>query len=184
MAELNTYDILKQRYLVLTREALAVLKDRVKQKPARRPIAVDRRRRGHPESLTPWSRSATPQYERSGPMLEPYQVILRPLVTEKGTHLSERHNAYAFEVHPLATKTEIKHAVETLFDVKVADVRTQNRKGKPRRTGSRSGRMRNWKKAIVELHDEDRIDFYLIESIGVVGLGDGDSAAETDSSID
>ena len=74
-----------------------------------------------------------PQYERPGPKLEPYQVILRPLITEKATHLSERHNAYTFEVNPLATKTEIKRAVEELFNVKVADVRTQNRRGKLRR---------------------------------------------------
>ena len=52
-----------------------------------------------------------PTYTRSGPILEPYQVILRPLITEKATHLSERHNAYTFEVNPLATKTEIKEAV-------------------------------------------------------------------------
>jgi len=101
-----------------------------------------------------------PQYTRSGPILEPYQVVLRPLITEKATHLSERHNAYTFEVHPLATKTEIKNAIEVLFDVKVDDVRTQNRRGKLRRYRLKSGRMRNWKKAIVALHDEYRIDFY------------------------
>ena len=101
-----------------------------------------------------------PNYERSGPKLEPYQVILRPLITEKATHLSERHNAYTFEVNSLATKTEIKRAVEALFDVKVADVRTQNRRGKPRRYRLRVGRMRNWKKAIVALHGDYRIDFY------------------------
>jgi large subunit ribosomal protein L23 len=101
-----------------------------------------------------------PQYQRSGPVLEPYQVILRPLITEKATHLSERHNAYTFEVNPLATKTEIKLAVEALFDVKVADVRTQNRRGKARRHRLKVGRMRNWKKAIVALHDDYRIDFY------------------------
>ncbi len=101
-----------------------------------------------------------PNYVRSGPVLEPYQVILRPLITEKATHLSERHNAYTFEVNPLATKTEIKHAVEVLFNVKVADVRTQNRRGKPRRYKLKIGRMRNWKKAIVALHEEHRIDFY------------------------
>ena len=78
-----------------------------------------------------------PQYQRSGPVLEPYQVVIRPLITEKATHISERHNAYTFEVSPLATKTEIKHAIETLFNVKVAGVRTQNRRGKPRRTGRR-----------------------------------------------
>jgi large subunit ribosomal protein L23 len=101
-----------------------------------------------------------PQFERKGPKLEPYQVILRPLITEKATHLSERHNAYTFEVHQLATKTEIKNAVEGLFDVKVADVRTQNRRGKLRRFKLKQGRTRNWKKAIVKLHDEHRIDFY------------------------
>ena len=101
-----------------------------------------------------------PQYERAGPKLEPYQVILRPLITEKATHLSERHNAYTFEVNALATKTEIKQAIEALFNVKVADVRTQNRRGKPRRYRLKVGRMRNWKKAIVKLCEDYRIDFY------------------------
>lgn len=101
-----------------------------------------------------------PTYTRGGPVLEPYQVILRPLITEKATHLSERHNAYTFEVNPLATKTEIKDAVEVLFNVKVADVRTQNRRGKLRRYRLKLGRMRNWKKAIVALHEDYRIDFY------------------------
>ena len=101
-----------------------------------------------------------PKYERSGPVLDPYQVVIRPLITEKATHLSERHNAYTFEVNPLVTKTEIKAAVETLFNVKVLDVRTQNRRGKMRRYRLKLGRMRNWKKAIVTLHEEYRIDFY------------------------
>jgi large subunit ribosomal protein L23 len=101
-----------------------------------------------------------PNYPRSGPALEPYQVVLRPLITEKATHISERHNAYTFEVNPLATKTEIKNAVEVLFSVKVADVRTQNRRGKLRRHRLKVGRTRNWKKAIVSLHDDYRIDFY------------------------
>jgi len=101
-----------------------------------------------------------PKYERSGPVLDPYQVVVRPLITEKATHLSERHNAYTFEVNPLATKTEIKAAVESLFNVKVLDVRTQNRRGKARRHRLKLGRMRNWKKAIVSLHEEFRIDFY------------------------
>jgi large subunit ribosomal protein L23 len=101
-----------------------------------------------------------PKYQRSGPVLDPYQVVVRPLITEKATHLSERHNAYTFEVNPLATKTEIKEAIEVLFNVKVLDVRTQNRRGKPRRYRLKVGRMRNWKKAIVSLHEEYRIDFY------------------------
>jgi large subunit ribosomal protein L23 len=114
-----------------------------------------------------------PQYERSGPKLEPYQVILRPLITEKATHLAnpperrddqkrtiERRAAYTFEVNPLATKTEIKHAIETLFHVKVYDVRTQNRRGKTRRYRMKQGRTRSWKKAIVSLHAEHRIDYF------------------------
>ncbi len=101
-----------------------------------------------------------PTSRRNGPVLEPYQIIIRPLITEKATHISERDNAYTFEVNPLATKTEIKNAVETLFDVKVSAVRTQNRRGKPRRYRVKMGRMRHWKKAIVTLFEEHRIDFY------------------------
>ena len=65
--------------------------------------------------------------------LEPYQIILRPLVTEKGTHQSTRHNAYAFQVNVHANKTDIKKAVEELFHVRVDHVRTQIRHGKKRR---------------------------------------------------
>jgi large subunit ribosomal protein L23 len=101
-----------------------------------------------------------PPAKRTGPVLEPYQVVVRPLITEKATHLSERHNAYTFEVNLLATKTEIKQAIETLFNVKVEDVRTQNRRGKPRRYRLKTGWMRRWKKAIVTLHVDYRIDFY------------------------
>ena len=96
----------------------------------------------------------------SGITLEPHQVILRPLVTEKGTHLSEQLNAYSFEVHPQATKTDIKAAVQQLWDVRVVDVRTQTRVGKPRRHKMTVGHTRSWKKAVVKLHDEDRIAFF------------------------
>ena len=92
--------------------------------------------------------------------LEPYQVILRPLVTEKGFHKAERYNQYAFEVNRLASKDDIRHAVEEMFDVKVVRVNTQNRKGKPRRTKFRIGRTKAWKKAIVTLDSEHRIDFF------------------------
>lgn len=114
-----------------------------------------------------------PQYTRTGPVLEPYQVVVRPLVTEKATHLANpqarydaegetvtRAPAYTFEVHPQATKTEIKQAIETLFDVKVASVRTQNRRGKLRRYRNKQGRTRNWKKAIITLQGDFRIDFF------------------------
>src|SRR5262245_46511496 len=101
-----------------------------------------------------------PRYVRPGPKLDAYQVVLRPLITEKATHQSERHNAYTFEVSTLATKTEIKEAIQDLFQVKVADVRTQSRRGKKRRHRLKVGRLRNWKKAIVTLHEDYRIDFY------------------------
>lgn len=94
--------------------------------------------------------------------LEPYQIILRPLVTEKGTQLAsdEQTRAYTFEVNPLANKSEIRAAVEELFKVKVEKVRTQNRIGKPRRYRFRYGRTKNWKKALVKLHEDHRIDFF------------------------
>jgi large subunit ribosomal protein L23 len=96
----------------------------------------------------------------SGVELEPHQVVLRPLVTEKGTHVSSRHNAYAFEVHPHATKADVKRAVEALWNVRVVAVRTQNRVGKPRRTKTIYVQTPPWKKAIVKLHDDDRIAFF------------------------
>jgi large subunit ribosomal protein L23 len=92
--------------------------------------------------------------------LEPHQIIYRPLVTEKGFHKAERYNAYAFEVHPQATKDDVRRAVEELFNVKVVGVNTQNRKGKPRRSRLRQGYTQDWKKAIVTLDSEDRINFF------------------------
>jgi len=92
--------------------------------------------------------------------LSPEQVVLRPIITEKGTHQSTRYNAYAFEVNSLATKKVIKEAVEYLFDVRVLKVRTQSRLGKPRRVRMHYGRTSAWRKAIVTLHDEDRINFF------------------------
>lgn len=92
--------------------------------------------------------------------LEPYQVVLRPLVTEKGFHKAERYNAYAFEVNPLATKEDVRRAVEQLFDVKVVRVNIQNRKGKPRRTKMRYSYTKDWKKAVVKLDPEHRINFF------------------------
>lgn len=92
--------------------------------------------------------------------LDPHQVVLRPLVTEKTMHRATRDNAYAFEVNPLASKTQIKKAVEDLFNVRVESVRIQNYHGKPRRVRWRYGRTKSWKKALVKLNEEDRIDFF------------------------
>src|SRR5215472_10551276 len=95
-----------------------------------------------------------------GPALEAHQVILRPLVTEKGTHQFTRHNAYPFQVNQWASKLQIKAAIEELFNVRVQKVRTQTRLGKSRRYRFRVGRLPNWKKAIVTLHEDDRIEFF------------------------
>ena len=92
--------------------------------------------------------------------LTAHQVVLRPLVTEKGVHRASRCNQYAFEINPLADKDDVKEAIEELFDVKVVKVRTQNRKGKPRRYRFRYGSTKSWKKALVTLDSEDHIEFF------------------------
>jgi large subunit ribosomal protein L23 len=92
--------------------------------------------------------------------LEPHQIIFRPLVTEKGMHKANRCNAYAFEVSRQAGKADVRRAVEELFEVKVVSVNIQNRKGKPRKSRFRKGTTNAWKKAIVTLHPEHRINFF------------------------
>lgn len=92
--------------------------------------------------------------------LESHQVLLKPLVTEKGVHRATRNNQYAFQIHRDATKLDVKKAVEELFDVKVTKVRTQTRKGKARRFRYKIGRTSDWKKAIVSLQEDHRIDFF------------------------
>jgi large subunit ribosomal protein L23 len=104
---------------------------------------------------------ATTTHRSRGPKLEAYQIIIRPLVTEKGTHQTTHRNAFPFEVNPWATKSEIKAAVEELFGVRVNKVRTQNRLGKVRRYRFKVGKLPNWKKAIVTLHpDSPAIEFF------------------------
>jgi large subunit ribosomal protein L23 len=120
---------------------------------------------GGAEGVSRWGSliMATARNEKArGPQLEPHQVIIQPLITEKGTHQSthEHHNAYAFQVNLWATKDQIKHAVQELFNVRVEKVRTQLRLGKKRRFRFRFGRLPNWKKAIVKLHKEDKIEFF------------------------
>lgn len=95
-----------------------------------------------------------------GPELAAHQIILRPIVTEKGTHQSTRHNAYPFEVNPLADKHMIKAAIEEMFDVKVLRVRTLNRLGKKKRFRGREGKLPSWKKAIVTLAENNRLEFF------------------------
>lgn len=88
-----------------------------------------------------------------------YQIIDKMLLTEKGTELTEAHNQYIFRAHPDANKIEIKQAVEQLFGVKVANVRTMNRIGKKKsQRRPNAGRTAAWKKAVVTLKDGDVID--------------------------
>jgi large subunit ribosomal protein L23 len=96
----------------------------------------------------------------AGVQLEPYQVILRPLITEKNVHKAERLAQYSFEINPKATKEDVRRAVETLFEVEVSKVRTQARRGKHRRYRFRMGELKSWKKAIVTLRGDHRIDFF------------------------
>jgi large subunit ribosomal protein L23 len=90
-----------------------------------------------------------------------YEVIRRPLITEKTTALKETQRSLCFEVHRDASKPEIKKAVETLFGVKVADVRVANVHGKVKRQGRYMGRRSDWKKAYVVLKQgEKMIEFF------------------------
>ena len=79
------------------------------------------------------------------PRLAPHQVLVRPLLTEKGMHRATRHNAYSFEVATEATKADVRRAVEELFNVKVEKIAVQNRVGKARRSRTRRTSAKAWK---------------------------------------
>lgn len=89
-----------------------------------------------------------------------YNVIVRPLVTEKSTDQHERLGAYSFVVARDANKVEIAKAIEELFNVKVRDVRTMQYRGKERRLGRHVGRRAAWKKAVVKLREGDSIEIF------------------------
>ena len=93
-------------------------------------------------------------------MKNPHDIIVRALVTEKGTRMREGGNKYLFRVAPEANKIEIKQAVESIFGVKVEGVQTQYVLGKNKRMGVHFGRRSNWKKAIVTLRAGDAIELY------------------------
>jgi len=90
-----------------------------------------------------------------------YTVIRRPLITEKGLSVKETEGTLVFEVAPDATKTEVKQAVEVLFKVKVATVRTTNVLGKERRRGKFAGFRPDWKKAYVRLKAGEKLPEYV-----------------------
>ncbi len=94
-------------------------------------------------------------------MADVYQVIRRPVITEKGLGAKETEGTLVFEVAPGATKTEVKQAVETLFKVKVEAVRTANFAGKERQRGRFSGYRSDWKKAYVRLKTGQKMPEYI-----------------------
>jgi large subunit ribosomal protein L23 len=86
-------------------------------------------------------------------------VLIAPHVTEKTSLAMQNHNQYTFRVRREATKTDIKKAVELMFEVKVAGVQVVNEPGKSRRFGQRAGRTQDWKKAYVSLAEGQSIDY-------------------------
>jgi large subunit ribosomal protein L23 len=97
--------------------------------------------------------------------VEARMVIVRPVVSEKSYALLAA-NKYTFRVHSQAHKTQIRDAVEEIFDVRVRDVRTAWVKSKPKRRGFTSGKTRAWKKAVVQLHPEDTIELFEGQEVG------------------
>ena len=89
-----------------------------------------------------------------------HETVVRPLITEKTSAAYQDRGEYTFEVHPEATKPQIRTAIEDLFGVKVTDVWTMNQRGKEKRMGKSIGRRPNWKKAIVKLREGDTIEIF------------------------
>lgn len=88
-----------------------------------------------------------------------YDVIIKPLITEKGTKIKEEQNKIILKVAPEANKMEIKKAVETVFKVKVDNVATMTFKGKRKRLGQRQGVRSDWKKAVVTLKEGQTVEY-------------------------
>ena len=93
-------------------------------------------------------------------MKSPYQIIRKPIITEKGLGAKEAQGTLVFQVAPQATKTEIKEAVQRVFKVKVETVRTANFPGKERRRGKFTGHRPDWKKAYVRLKTGEKMPEY------------------------
>jgi large subunit ribosomal protein L23 len=93
-------------------------------------------------------------------MKSAYQIIRRPVITEKGLGVKETEGTLVFQVAPNATKTEIREAVQAIFKVKVESVRTANFPGKERRRGRFAGHRPDWKKAFVRLKAGEKMPEY------------------------
>jgi large subunit ribosomal protein L23 len=92
-------------------------------------------------------------------MKDEYSTIQHPILSEKGTRLSETENKFVFRVNRRANKIEIKRAIEKLYKVRVKDVNTMNVKGKRKRMGLAVGKRPDWKKAIVTLEQGESLSF-------------------------
>ena len=93
-------------------------------------------------------------------MIDIYDVIKRPILSESSMSHLDATNTYVFRVHRRANKVQICNAVEKLFDVKVLSVNTANVKGKPRRRGRITSKTPDWKKAFVKLQEGDAIELF------------------------
>jgi large subunit ribosomal protein L23 len=89
-----------------------------------------------------------------------FDIVLRPIITEKSSSSKDKGNQYVFEVARDANKIEIAKAVERLFKVKVVAVRVMNMEGKKRRLGKNTGKRSDWRKAIVKIGPKDKISFF------------------------
>jgi large subunit ribosomal protein L23 len=92
--------------------------------------------------------------------IHPFEVLLKPLVTEKNAIVQDAYNQYAFKVNTKANKNQVKHAIELAFDVTVTGVNVSVVKGKMKRFGPRITRRPSWKKAIVSLRVGDKIQIF------------------------
>lgn len=109
-------------------------------------------------------RKTTAQRATGGPApgsrVDPHDILIAPLLTEKSTRLRERHNQISFMVSSRANKSEVKKAVEEALKVKVASVNIVNVRGKSKRLGRFEGRQSSWKKGIVTLKEGQKLDLF------------------------
>ncbi len=138
--EVHPYDLLRYERAIFSTAALEQLTEMLEKNVSKRKLA---------------------RSDGGGVMPSVYTVIRRPLITEKGLSVKETEKTLVFDVAPEATKTEVKQAVEALFKVKVAAVRTANVIGKERRRGKYTGFRPDWKKAYVRLKEGEKLPEYV-----------------------
>jgi len=92
--------------------------------------------------------------------MDPHQIIIRPVISEKSYNLIESEGQYTFQVDQRANKNQIRRAIESAFDVRVDKVNTATIKSKPKRQGLTRGRTSTWKKAVVKLAEGERIELF------------------------